>query len=99
VNYYEERSIEKNQVGDVLFTVRGVLEAYGNEPHVVRFIRGEDGKLYYPAGALQKLISRLPAGIYEWTGILEPPQAALPGLIPEHDGVFATLEWKRLDDE
>ncbi len=83
--------------GGAIVTIRGVIEAYGSEPHLTLMIRSADGKLYYPEGDLQKSISGLPAATYEWTGLLLPPRPALPGLVPAHDGVFVTLEWRTVD--
>jgi hypothetical protein len=77
--------------------VLGTLVAYGSEPHVVWLIKAEDGMLYYPKGKLQALVATIAAGTYEWAGDIEPPVAALPGLIPPHEAAFSTLEWSRIE--
>jgi hypothetical protein len=73
----------------------GVLEAYGNEPHVTWMIKTKDGTLYYPKGELQEQASKIPVGTYEWEGTIGEP-LSLAGLIPKHEAVFLTLSWKRV---
>ncbi len=80
--------------GATFLTFRGVVEAYGSEPHLVFMIRAADGRLFYPAGELQKAVSALRDAEYEWTGELLPPRPSLPGLIPAHDGSFTDLTWR-----
>ncbi len=79
-------------------TITGVLTAYGSEPHVVWMIKTASGELFYPAGDLQSLLSKVPSGTYEWTGELDEAKPALPGLIPKNAGTFTTLSWKRIGD-
>jgi hypothetical protein len=79
----------------VSLKIVGVLEAYGNEPHVTWMIKTKDGTLYYPKGELQKQVSKIPTGTYEWEGTIGEP-LSLAGLVPKHEAVFLTLGWKRV---
>lgn len=83
-----------SSIGGSVVSFRGVVEAYGSEPHLVFMIRAADGRLFYPEGSLQKAVSPLRDAEYEWTGVLLPPRPALSGIVPAHDGSFSSLTWR-----
>ncbi len=92
----KENSKEKNNGKSRTYvTIVGVLVAYGNEPHTQLMIQTADGRLYLPDPVLLKELKKLGPYQFEWSGWVDSPREALPGMVPQHNGVLMDIRWKQ----